>query len=67
MQTTQFIPAAWLELAAANRPMIVYSRTVDLPEPESAPEPESRVLSIVEEMLADLCPPVNRRSARIAA
>jgi hypothetical protein len=59
----QFIPAAWLELAAANRPMIVYSRTVEFPDSE----PEARVLSVVEEMLADLCPQVKKHSACVAA
>lgn len=62
----QFIPANWLELAAANHPMIVYSRTIDLPKFYPTDEPENRTLSIIEEMLADLCPPVKRRSARIA-
>ena len=55
METTQFIPAQWLELAAANRPMIVYSRTVEIPD-HSRPilvEGE-RELTIVEKMLADL-------------
>ena len=34
--STQFVPVAWLELAAWNRPMIVYSRTI--PDPQPAPE-----------------------------
>lgn len=65
----QFIPAAWLELAAANRPMIVYSRTVDWlePMPVPKPEPETQLLTIVEEMLADLCPSVKQKSAGVAA
>jgi hypothetical protein len=28
----QWIPAQWLELACWNRPMVVYSRTIEIPQ-----------------------------------
>ena len=61
----QFVPAAWLELAAANRPMIVYSRTVEFGDDQ--PRPGSRKLTTVEEMLADLCPAAKQPTAHAAA
>ena len=53
--TFQFIPADWLELACWNRPMVVYSRTVEIPDHSRPILVESkRELTIVEKMLADL-------------
>jgi hypothetical protein len=53
--TYQFIPADWLELAYWNRPMVVYSRTVEIPDHSRPILVEGkRELTIVEKMLADL-------------
>ena len=55
MATTQFIPADWLELAYWNRPMVVYSRTVEIPDHSRNVIVEGeRELSLLESMLAKL-------------
>jgi hypothetical protein len=53
--TIEFIPAKWLEFALYNRPMVVYSRPVELPAHSATPQRRKSdyVANLLQAALAD--------------